>query len=238
MTESETKVISNENELKNIFTSKSRNNFYNDQDLKTPGHDKIMDCLIDDAVLSNIINIIDNTNIFNMDDKRKKHEEFLVDKYHLRYIDLHATLSKNFYEKYEATIDRGRILNSCRNIYNENKCSLESDFEIYKKLDICSTPEKCSSFIPYEKIVMGLKEEFKKITGNRCSTKEVTLNIEVKTTIPSIGELIRQINTYRSSNDGYYVVITPTKNINESLINRLNNSDIYLIGTEQLNIII
>ncbi len=163
---------------------------------KTPQHDKIMDYLIDNDILSNIANIIIHYIIdkctftengqkfsqekvtFDKNDEWKKYEEFLVDKYHFRYIDLHATLTKRFV--------------------------------------VAESIEK----------------------NEKTNTKDFVLNIEVKTTIPSVGSLIRQINTYRSFSDGYYVVITPSENINESLKNRLSNSNIYLIGTKQLDIVL
>ena len=267
MVKSESVTISNENELKNMFSTKRRNNFYDDQDLKTPGHDKIMDCLIDNAMLSKIANILnlgfkDKRNIqrkatFDENDKWDKKEEFPIKiGYNFKYIDLCATIRKIF--NYSEPL----ISNKCKfgefhcdneyiikeqhdiSIFNRNicdyitygygikccqKCVIINDKCKFSWYYCVSKKDKCI----YEDIIeCPSHDEFEKYD----EIKNLKINIEVKTTIPSIGELIRQINTYRELNNGYYVVITP--NVSESLRVRLNNSNIYVIDTEELDIIL
>lgn len=215
MVKSEENVISNENELKNIVQRKDRNNYYEDDDLKTPGHDKIVGKLINDGMLSKIANIVfdlESKNkaikeIFNKNDKWTKKEEFPIKVgYNFKYIDLCATLKKYICIEscfYICTID-----NHCENNNVNKKCTHENNFK------------DC----PFYKIT------------KYDDYVTIKINIEVKTIILSIGELIRQINVYREFNDGLYLVITP--NVTNELRNRLNNSKIYLIDTKQLDIVL
>jgi len=216
------------------MTEKNRNNFYDDQDLKTPGHDKIMDHLIDDTMLSIIANTLhlgfkDSRGIrrgfiCDTDDTWNKIEEFPIKiGYNFRYIDLCATVEKKFH--YSGDGCNFRCGFSSEN--DKPLCSNELNEQGF--FDISSECRECSYESNSKECTLYASEKYNE-------TKSLKMNIEVKTTIPSIGELIRQINTYRELNNGYYIVITP--NTNESLKNRLNNANITLIDTKQLDIII
>jgi hypothetical protein len=62
--------------------------------------------------------------------------------------------------------------------------------------------------------------------------RTVKINIEVKTSIPSTGELIRQINVYKTFKGGEYVVIAPS--FTDSQKSRLLGANICPISLNEL----
>lgn len=147
---------------------------FDDNDLKTPEHDKILDVIINDAVISKIANIIklelsDNVGryipyTFVHNDKWQKQEEYILKTksgFVVGAIDLHVQ-------------------------YGEDQ----------------------------------FKYPF------------VIMNIEVKTFIQSTGELIRQVNVYRTFTKGEFVIIAPS--FTDSQKNRLKEAGIYSICLSEL----
>lgn len=143
---------------------------FDDKDLKTPEHDRILDILMDNAIISKIANIIKlpfrNRQgnyiplIYHSSETWRKEEEYLITKgndFMVGFIDLRVTYSD------------------------------------------CQFP---------------------------------SMNIEVKTSIPSTGELIRQINAYRKYVDGAFVVIAPSFTYSQK--KRLKEAGIYSVSLSEL----
>ena len=236
---------------------------FQDNDTKTPEHDKMIDILMDDKVLSKIANKImiekefkykDKSRTeyiikFDSNDKWIKQEEYVVKGYNnyvVGYIDLIAKGSKIFecYTDYsicpyfrEYDFMEKSAIKQC----NDNNCSedIKKSCKINDFTGFCSKNEgyRCKSQHNINTYYCNLKNvkdcsEYENICKN-IKKLDIELIIEVKTKIDSIGELIRQINTYRTIiNEGCFVVVSP--NITDIQRKRLGESDIYLIDVKEL----
>lgn len=186
---------------------------FQDGQLKTPEHDKMIDILMDDAVLSKIANKVMNIEKkdfeFNSNDRWTKKEEYVIKShngYIIGYIDLLSTIKKTI-KYYEENGNCEYKEYYCDNPYLY--CSGCSD-DIKKVCKVSNYSGKCNN-----KSVIGSRchkyEDIKicKFTNpNEClhykNTRlekycNIAMFIEAKPVIDSIGELIRQINTYRES---------------------------------------
>ena len=52
------------------------------------------------------------------------------------------------------------------------------------------------------------------------ATRNISINFEVKTKIPSLGELFRQINLYKTYDDSYFVIVSPDDRFQHQIISQ------------------
>ena len=224
MTKSEVKGISFE-ELDESFKNKRQNKSrfeykdksllakmgFQDSELKTPEHDKIIDILIYNDVLSKIpnkvINIQDKTFEFDSYDEWTKKEEYVIKGYNgyiIGYVDVLATIKKtlSYYEE-NGECTYGEYYKDNPYMY----CGDCSD-EIRKICRVNESSIKCSNKLNTEtncyrystKKLCYLKNQKECLQYNNTELKkyyDIVMFIEAKPKIDSIGELIRQVNTYR-----------------------------------------
>lgn len=235
---------------------------FDDKDFKTPEHDRMLDIIMNDSAISKIANILrlkltdqmDVTRIMTFDgnDKWKKEEEYILktsSNFVVGAIDIRVSMEKTF--QYNT--------DECEHIRDGN-WFVCNDFGSYKDLQEKSEqwakmfpdmPKKCcenrkfvsmpvlfalkhhyGGLCPYIGTIHTIKDCPLFETIKYVEQRTVKINIEVKTSIPSTGELIRQINVYKTFKGGEYVVIAPS--FTDSQKSRLLEANIYPISLNEL----